>query len=54
MRSFTVVVLLLLGVMMAAPASSQVADGEVGTEAAEPDTAALAELTPKELFLRAS
>ena len=54
MRSSTIVVLLLLGVLMAAPASSQEVGGEVGTEAAELDTAALAELTPRELFLRAS
>ncbi len=52
MKTFGVVLLLL--VLMAAPGASQEATVEVGTEAAESDTAELAELTPVELFLRAS
>jgi HEAT repeat protein len=54
MRLPGVVPLLLLGVLMAGPATAQEASGEVGTEVAEPDTTELAELSPEELFLRAS
>ena len=49
-RSGIVLLLLLHSVLMAGPAASQ----EVDVQVAEPDTAALAELTPEELFLRAS
>ena len=51
MRPFSIVFLMLLHCFsMAAPAAAQEADVEV----AEPDTTALAGLTPEELFLRAS
>lgn len=52
MRAFGTVLLLLA--LMAGPAASQSVSVEVGTEVAESDTAELAELTPVELFLRAS
>jgi len=52
MRTYGTV--LVLVVMMAGPAASQDVSVEVGTEVAESDTAMLAELTPVELFLRAS
>jgi hypothetical protein len=52
MRTFGTVLLLL--VLMAGPAVSQNVGAEVETEVAESDTAELAELTPVELFLRAS
>ncbi len=45
---------LVLLILMAGPAASQNVGAEVGTEVAESDTAELAELTPVELFLRAS
>jgi HEAT repeat protein len=45
---------LLLLILMATTAASQAVSVEVGTAVAEPDTAELAELTPVELFLRAS
>ncbi|MCK4916271.1 MAG: HEAT repeat domain-containing protein [Candidatus Eisenbacteria sp.] len=52
--SCTVLLLLLHCVSTAGPAASQEVAVEVATELAESDTAVLAELTPVELFLRAS